>query len=73
MIIETKFNVGDKVFISKNDTFEESEVTEISIYIKDSIRINYTIKNYFLRFFFEHELFKSKEELLKHFNNLKDE
>lgn len=37
MIIETKFNVGDKVFISKNDTFEESEVTEISIYIKDSL------------------------------------
>lgn len=64
MIIETKFNVGDKVFISKNDTFEESEVTEISIYIKDSIMIHYTIKNYFLRFFFEHELFKSKEELL---------
>lgn len=64
MIIETKFNVGDKVFISKNDTFEESEVTEISIYIKDSISIHYTIKNYFLRFFFEHELFKSKEELL---------
>lgn len=73
MIIETKFNVGDKVFISKNDTFEESEVTEISIYIKDSIRIHYSIKNYFLRFFFEHELFKSKEELLKNFNNLKDE
>mgnify|MGYP000903842441 FL=1 len=64
MIIETKFNVGDKVFISKNGTFEESEVTEISIYIKDSIRIHYSIKNYFLRFFFEHELFKSKEELL---------
>ena len=73
MIIETKFNVGDKVFISKNDTFEESEVTEISIYIKDSISIHYSIKNYFLRFFFEHELFKSKEELLKNFNNLKDE
>lgn len=64
MIIETKFNVGDKVFISKNGTFEESEVTEISIYIKDSIRIHYSIKNYSLRFFFEHELFKSKEELL---------
>lgn len=64
MIIETKFNVGDKVFISKNGTFEESEVTEISIYIKDSIRIHYSIKNYFLRFFLEHELFKSKEELL---------
>lgn len=73
MIIETKFNVGDKVFISKNDTFEESEVTEISIYIKDSIRINYSIKSYFLRFFSEHELFKSKEELLERFNNLKDE
>ena len=26
MIIETKFNVGDKVFISKNDTFEEFQV-----------------------------------------------
>ena len=73
MKIETKFNIGDKVFFGKNDIIETSEVTEISIYIKDSIRINYTIKNYFLRFFFEHELFKSKEELLKHFNNLKDE
>lgn len=69
MIIETKFNVGDKVFISKNDTFEESKVTEISIYIKDSIRINYSIESYFLRFFSEHELFKSKEELLERFNN----
>lgn len=73
MKIETKFNIGDKVFFGKNDIIETSEVTAISIYIKDSIRINYTIKNYFLRFFFEHELFKSKEELLKHFNNLKDE
>lgn len=73
MVIETKFNIGDKVFFRKNDIIETSEVTEISIYIKDSIRIHYTIKGYFLRFFFEYELFKSEEELVEHFNNLKDE
>lgn len=71
MKIETKFNIGDKVFFRKNDTVETSEIVELSICVKDSIKINYTIKGYFLRFFFEYELFKSEEELVEHFNNLK--
>lgn len=71
MTIETKFNLGDKVFFRKNGTIEESEVVELSVYIKDSIIIHYTIKGYFLRVFFEYELFRSEEELKNHYNNLK--
>ena len=33
MTIETKFNIGDKVFFKKNNIIEESEVIGLTIYI----------------------------------------
>lgn len=37
MTIETKFNIGDKVFFKKNNSIEESEVKEINVYVKNSV------------------------------------
>lgn len=71
MIIETKFNIGDKVFFKKNNNIEESEVIGLTISIVNSVWVQYNIKDYLLRLFFEQELFRSKEELEEYYKNLK--
>jgi hypothetical protein len=71
MTIETKFNIGDKVFFKKNNSIEESEVIGLTISIVNSVWVQYNIKDYLLRLFFEQELFRSKEELEEYYKNLK--
>lgn len=72
MTIETKFSLGDKVFFKRNSIIQTSEINKINVYIYDSIIITYSVEGYYhLGFFFEYELFKSKEELIKHYENLK--
>ena len=71
MTIETKFNIGDKVFFKKNNNIEESEVIGLTISIINSVWVQYNIKDYLLRLFFEQELFRSKEELEEYYKNLK--
>lgn len=71
MKIETKFNIGDKVFFKKNNSIEESEVIGLTISIVNSVLVQYNIKDYLLRLFFEQELFRSKEELEEYYKNLK--
>lgn len=71
MTIETKFNIGDKVFFKKNNIIEESEVIGLTISIVNSVWVQYNIKDYLLRLFFEQELFRSKEELEEYYKNLK--
>jgi hypothetical protein len=71
MTIETKFNIGDKVFFKKNNNIEESEVIGLTIFIVNSVWVQYNIKDYLLRLFFEQELFRSKEELEEYYKNLK--
>lgn len=71
MTIETKFNIGDKVFFKKNNSIEESEVIGLTISIVNSVWVQYNIKDYLLRLFFEQELFRSKRELEEHYKNLK--
>lgn len=71
MTIETKFNIGDKVFFKKNNSIEESEVIGLTISIVNSVWVQYNIKDYLLRLFFEQELFRSKEELKEYYKNLK--
>lgn len=72
MTIETKFNIGDKVFFKKNNSIEESEVKEINVYVKNSVvRIAYGIDGYFIKLFLEDKLFKSKKELEENYNDLK--
>ena len=71
MTIETKFNIGDKVFFKKNNNIEESEVIGLTISIVNSVWVQYNIKDYLLRLFFEQELFRSKEELEEYYKNLK--
>ena len=71
MTIETKFNIGDKVFFKKNNSIEESEVIGLTISIVNSVWVQYNIKDYLFRLFFEQELFRSKEELEEYYKNLK--
>ena len=71
MTIETKFNIGDKVFFKKNNSIEESEVIGLTISIVNSVWVQYNIKDYLLRLFFEQELFRSKRELKEYYKNLK--
>ena len=71
MTIETKFNIGDKVFFKKNNNIEESEVIGLTISIVNSVLVQYNIKDYLLRLFFEQELFRSKRELEEYYKNLK--
>lgn len=72
MTIETKFNIGDKVFFKKNNNIEISEVKEINVYVKDSVvKIAYGIDGYFIKLFLEDNLFKSEKELEEHYKNLK--
>ena len=71
MTIETKFNIGDKVFFKKNNSIEESEVIGLTISIVNSVLVQYNIKDYLLRLFFEQELFRSKRELEEYYKNLK--
>ena len=71
MTIETKFNIGDKVFFKKNNSIEEAEVIGLTISIVNSVWVQYNIKDYLLRLFFEQELFRSKEELEEYYKNLK--
>nr|DAR82944.1 MAG TPA: hypothetical protein [Caudoviricetes sp.] len=71
MTIETKFNIGDKVFFKKNNSIEESEVIGLTISIVNSVWVQYNIKDYLLRLFFEQELFRSKRELEEYYKNLK--
>lgn len=72
MTIETKFNIGDKVFFKKNNSIEESEVKEINVYVKNSVvKIAYGIDGYFIKLFLEDKLFKSEKELEEHYKTLK--
>jgi len=71
MTIKTKFNIGDKVFFKKNNSIEESEVIGLTISIVNSVLVQYNIKDYLLRLFFEQELFRSKRELEEYYKNLK--
>lgn len=71
MTIETKFNIGDKVFFKKNNSIEEFEVIGLTISIVNSVLVQYNIKDYLLRLFFEQELFRSKRELEEYYKNLK--
>ena len=77
MIIETKFNIKDEVFVVLNSKLIKAEVFSIIIEtIRDnSIHINYEIidnkertyhnNNIGNRLFKQEWLFKSKEELIK--------
>lgn len=72
MVVETKFSIGDKVFFKKNNTIIESEVTSVNIYINEKVRVIYNVKDYYyLGFFFEYELFKTKKELKEYYKKSK--
>lgn len=65
MIIETKFNINDEVWLIDSNIVTKRNVTEIEINIDNS---NLTFIRYKLNFcenrYLEKELFKTKEELI---------
>lgn len=62
MAIETKYNIGDEVWVmSYNNHPHCVRITSISI--KSDLSIRYHFRDFFDRE--ENELFRSKEELLK--------
>ena len=80
MKIETKFDIGDKVFYMKNNKVEENIITDIEIIVglkREDGMINYDNIKAFIRReiyyvdahrdlkFHPNWLFKTKEELLK--------
>jgi hypothetical protein len=75
MEINTKFNIGDKVFYIHNNKLCKGVVRDIHVLVfpvglKRNISISYSIRNSFnieIADFFEKDLFETKEELI---NNL---
>lgn len=68
MTIETKYNIGDEVWINSLGHHIKGKVGEInmSVLIDGSVHINYDIeKSGYLFVRKEDELFPTKEELLK--------
>ena len=68
MTIETKYNIGDKVWFGSLGFSKSATISEIKIYvmIDGYIRIEYHIeKNGYCWQRNEHEIFPTKEELLK--------
>lgn len=68
MIIETKYNIGDKVWLNTLGHHIKGKVDEIniSVLIDGSVHIIYSIEK--SGYFFERhedELYRTKEELLK--------
>ena len=65
MKIETKYNVGDKVWLICGNKAVEKMITQFDVIIKGpSPKITYQL-NYESTDVDEYKLFKSKEELLK--------
>lgn len=68
MIIETKYNIGDKVWFGSLGFSKSATIVEIKIYvmIDGDIRIEYHIeKNGYYYQRNEHEIFPTKEEFIK--------
>ena len=68
MTIETKYNIGDKVWFTTLNRNQRAKVGAFTIvaFGDGSIQIEYSInKNGFCWSRLEHDLFPSKEELLK--------
>lgn len=68
MVIETKYNIGDKVWFGSLGFSKSATIIEIKIrvMIDGDIRIEYHIeKNGYCWQKNEHEIFRTKEELLK--------
>jgi hypothetical protein len=68
MIIKTKYNIGDKVWFGSLGFSKSATISEIKIYvmIDGEIRIEYYIENNgYCWQRNEHEIFHTKEELLK--------
>lgn len=64
MVIETKHNIGDKVYFLYNDRIEFGEINQIHIKIFDDIDINITYvinKDLYINGI---KCFKTKDELL---------
>lgn len=64
MEIETKYNIGDKVWLICGNKAVEEIITRIDVAINDHKEITYQL-NYESIDFDECRLFDSKEELLK--------
>lgn len=69
MVLESKYDIGDEVWIISNNVVFRTNVTGIFIlvmkgYEKDIINISYSVSYKDIKYF-EDEVFASKEELLK--------
>lgn len=70
MTIETKYNMGDKVWFNCMGTPMSIQISEINIAVEfdNCVLVRYMIGEYNEKYFFERdedELFPTKEELLK--------
>lgn len=65
MTIETKYNIGDKVFLLYNNEIKEEYITEIGIYCSKTTNqyISYVLSKFETEIP-ECKLFSSKEELI---------
>ena len=64
MIIETKYNIGDEVWIIFQGEIRNLTIRKIVVdaFIDNEITIDYKLSNG--RYCYEHQLFPTKEELL---------
>lgn len=64
MTIETKYNIGDEVWAIRDNRPSMYKITKVTL-VCDDIDLNISYKTRCCKYFFESELFPTKEELLK--------
>mgnify|MGYP007001763739 CR=1 FL=1 len=70
MKIETKFDVGDEVWVversyAENKYYANSSIIwmlNINVYVKEKANIGYCLRDYYGRCFYDNELFPTEDE-----------